>query len=75
MNTLVTLHEADGRICNISIRNIAKMVMGTYPPHHNIENSLFEKMEDLEIHIEKSKMWFSLQNLLKVRSSAVILRY
>ena len=49
--------------------------IGTYPPHHNIENSLFEKMEDLEIHFEKSKNWFSLQNLLKVRGSAVILRY
>ena len=49
--------------------------MGTYPPHHKIENSLFEKMEDLEIHIEKLKILFSLQNLLKVRGSAVILRY
>ena len=49
--------------------------IGTYPPHHNIENSLLEKMEDLKIHFEKFKILFSLQNLLKVRGNAVILRY
>ena len=32
-----------------------------------------EKMENLEIHFEKSKIVFSLQNLLKVLNNAVIL--
>ena len=32
-----------------------------------------EKMENLEIHFEKSKILFSLQNLLKVLNNAVIL--
>ena len=31
-----------------------------------------EKMENLEIHFEKSKILFSLQNLLKVLNNAVI---
>ena len=44
-------------------------------PVQNTEILLFEKIENLEIHFEKIKILFSLQNLLKVRGSAVILRY
>ena len=44
-------------------------------PVQNFEILLFEKIENLEIHFEKIKILFSLQSLLKVRGSAVILRY
>ena len=43
-------------------------------PLYFFGNLLFEKMESLEIHFEKIKILFSLQNLLKVLAFAVILR-
>ena len=44
-------------------------------PAQNFEHLLFEKMENLEMEVEKIKIVFSLQNLLKVLPNAVILSY
>ena len=44
-------------------------------PAHNFEHLLFEKIENLEMEVEKIKILFSLQNLLKALSNAVILSY